>query len=297
MSITMADMPTNFWGGWITVITVVSLLGLVWLIFSIYFSANKHEEFESPVWDKTLSEGSNPAPMWWFWMILFAMVFSVVYLMLYPGLGSFSGVLKWSQSGRLDQSFASYNEKFAQTRASIAQSPISELQNDPAVMGSAKRIFSQNCAACHGTDGAGQAFAFPNLKDDDWQWGGSEAAIEHTLRHGRHAIMVGWQNVLGYEGVTQVVNYVKTLSSDAVSTSNSQGQKLYQQYCVACHGMAGEGNAVLGAPKLADDIWIYGNSETALRHTIAVGRNGIMPAFDKRLDDAQIRMLIAWLMR
>jgi len=29
----MADMPTNFWGGWITVITVVSFMGLAWLIF------------------------------------------------------------------------------------------------------------------------------------------------------------------------------------------------------------------------------------------------------------------------
>ena len=291
----MADMPTDFWGGWITVLTVVSVLGLIWLIVSIYFSKDRNEDLNSPVWDKTLSEGPRAAPMWWFWMMLFAMVFSVVYLMLYPGLGSFSGVLKWSQSGRLDESLASYNEKFQQVRENVAQSPISKLQNDPLVMNSAKRIYSQNCAVCHGPNGTGQAFTFPNLKDDDWQWGGSDTEIEHTVRHGRQAVMVGWQNVLGDEGVLQVVNYVKSLSTNADSAAINEGRQLFQQYCVACHGTTGEGNTALGAPNLTDDVWLYGNSDTALRHTISLGRNGIMPAFNKRLDDAQIRMLVAWL--
>ena len=98
----MADMPSDFWSGWIIGLTVVSLLGLTWLVFSIYFSKNGSEEFESPVWDETLKEGNHPAPMWWFWMTLAALVFTVIYLILYPGLGSFSGTLKWSQHGRLE---------------------------------------------------------------------------------------------------------------------------------------------------------------------------------------------------
>ena len=97
----MADMPTDFWAGWIIVLTAVSVLGFCWLVFSIYFSANREEQEESPVWDETLTEGDNPAPMWWFWMTLAALVITVIYLMLYPGLGSFSGALKWSQHGRL----------------------------------------------------------------------------------------------------------------------------------------------------------------------------------------------------
>ena len=105
--------------------------------------------------------------------------------------------------------------------------------------------------------------------------------------------MVGWQNVLGDEGVSQVANYVRTFDS----VVNDKGMELYQQYCVACHGKAGEGNQALGAPNLADDIWLYGNSDSQLRQTISVGRNGIMPAFDKRLNDTQIRMLVAWLTR
>ncbi len=294
----MADMPNDFWGGWIAVLTIVSLLGLIWLVFSIYFSANKlEEEAASPVWDNTLREGSRPAPLWWFWMILFAMVFSVVYLMLYPGLGSFSGVLKWSQGGRLDNSLANYDEQFSKLRLRITELSISELQNEPAIMDSAERIFSQHCAACHGPDGSGQAHAFPNLKDDDWQWGGTEQAIEQTLRHGRQAIMVGWQDALGDKGIEQVINYVKKMPSDPLVTTNTEGETLYRQFCVACHGMSGEGNPTLGAPKLTDDIWLYGNSDTDLHYTVATGRNGIMPAFNQRLDDTQIRMLVAWLMR
>ena len=293
----MADMPTDFWSGWIIAITVVSLAGLVWLIFSIYFSKKIAEEFESPVWDETLREGNNPAPMWWFWMILAALIITVIYLMLYPGLGSFSGALKWSQGGRLDLNLVRYSYQHADIRKEIANTSIAELHKNENLMDSAKRIFVQNCAACHGSEGQGQAMTFPNLKDNDWQWGGTEEAIEQTLRYGRQAVMVSWQSVLGDEGVSQVANYIKTLaSSDNVNTAeNTKGMQLYQQFCIGCHGNTGEGNQLLGAPKLADDIWLYGNSDEQLRHSISIGRNGIMPAFDKKLDDAQIRMLIAWI--
>ncbi len=297
MSIKMADMPTDFWSGWIITITIVSLSGLVWLIFSIYFSKKVAEEFKSPVWDETLTEGNNPAPMWWFWMILTALVTTVIYLILYPGLGSFSGALKWSQGGRLDQNLVRYSYQHADTRKNITNTSIVELQQDAKLMGSAKRIFVQNCAACHGPNGQGQAMTFPNLRDNDWQWGGTEEDIEQTLRHGRNAVMVSWQAVLGDEGVSQVADYVKTLASnDAANTAgNTKGMQLFQQFCVACHGNTGEGNPLLGAPRLSDDIWLYGNSDEQLHHSISIGRNGIMPAFDKKLDDAQIRMLVAWL--
>lgn len=292
----MADMPTDFWAGWIIVLTIVSLLGLAWLVFSIYFIANRQEQPESPVWDHTLTEDKNPAPMWWFWMTLAALVITVIYLMLYPGLGSFSGTLKWSQHGRLDHSFARYNARFSPLRKNILKRPISELQNNNAIMESAQRVYVQNCAACHGMDGKGQALAFPNLKDDDWQWGGTEEAITQTLMQGRQAAMIGWQDAIGEEGVSQVKNYVKTLASKSNVGANSEGKKIFQTNCAACHGLLGEGNSVLGAPNLTDDIWLYGSSDAALHQTIAFGQSGVMPGFGKRLDATQIKMLVAWLM-
>ncbi len=293
----MADMPTQFWSGWVIVITLGSLAGLVWLIFSVYFSKNESADFESPVWDETLQEGNNPAPMWWFWMILTALVLSAIYLMLYPGLGSFSGALKWSQSGRLDKKLILYAYEYSDVSKKINQTPVVELQQDKELMDSAYRIFKQNCAACHGIQGQGQASTFPNLIDDDWQWGETYTDIEQTIRHGRNAVMVGWQSVLGDDGVSHVIEYIKDMESLSYSPTAENGKGLYQQFCIACHGQSGEGNPTLGAPTLADDIWLYGNSDAQLKDTIANGRNGIMPAFDRRLSDAQIKILVSWLTR
>ncbi len=298
MNTTMANMPTAFWSGWVITITLVSLAGLVWLVFSIYFQKKHDEEkFVSPVWDESLTEGNHPAPMWWFWLILAALVISVVYLILYPGLGAFSGVLKWSQAGRLDNSLTAYAYQFGETNKRIKQSSLQTLQQDNMLMQSAGRIFRQHCAACHGVTAVGQADAFPDLTDAAWQWGGSHNDIEHSIRHGRQAVMVPWQDVLGDEGVTALVDYVKALPTIKDASSLEEGHQLFQQFCAACHGPGAKGNPALGAPDLTDSIWLYGNSEEQLRHTIALGRNGIMPAFDRRLSDAQIQLLVAWLSR
>ena len=288
-------MPSEFWSGWIITITVGSLLGLTWLVFSIYFSRKNPQTFKSPVWDETLKEGNNKPPMWWFWMIFIALIISVVYLMLYPGLGSFSGTLKWSQGGRLDKKLTAYAYQHADIRKYVEKATYTELQQDEALMRSAKRIFKQNCVACHGVEGKGQAMRFPNLKDADWQWGSAESDIEQSIRFGRQAMMVPWQDAIGDEGVAHLVDYVQMMSTNDSQQTHSEGHKLFQQFCISCHGVNGEGNTALGAPNLTDAIWLYGNSDEQLHHTIALGRNGVMPAFDRRLSDTQIRLLVAWL--
>jgi cytochrome c oxidase cbb3-type subunit 3 len=288
-------MPTDFWSGWIAVITLVSLAALAWLVISVYFSPDAEEEAKPHVWDETLEEGSNPAPMWWFWLILSAMVFSVIYLMLYPGLGSYSGALKWSQGGRLDESFRSYNQQFGPIRREIANAPLASLQQDETIMASARRIFDRKCGICHGADAGGQVSRFPDLTDADWQWGGDPEQIEKTIRGGRQAQMLGWQAVLGDDGVEQLAHYVGGLGDASEAHDVEQGRTLYTQFCIACHGVSGEGNVTVGAPNLTDDVWLYGGSTQDVMHSIANGRNGFMPAFDDRLDDTQVRMLVAWL--
>ena len=292
----MADMPNDFWSGWIIVITVTSLIGLAWVIFSIYSSSGDAHEGEGPIWDENLREGSNPAPLWWFWMILSLLVISVLYLMLYPGLGSYQGALKWSQGGRLSASMEAYQHEFAGMRSLIKEAQLETLQADEGYMRSAQRVFDRNCAVCHGYDAAGQASMFPDLTDAEWQWGGSVAQIEQSIRHGRTAAMVSWSQVLGGdEAVARVASYVRVLGTDAAD--GHPGQAQFNMFCVACHGIDGSGNAALGAPSLVDSVWLYGNSDTALRESIGNGRNGQMPAFGSRLDDTQIRLLLAWLTR
>lgn len=291
----MADLPTGFWSGWIIVVTLVGLFTLAWLVFSIYFSADAKKEPEhETVWDTDLREGSNAPPLWWFWMILAAMVFSLIYLMLYPGLGSFSGFLNWSQGSRIVESYEGYDESFAQARADIAATSLAELQNDLNLMQTAERIYTRECSACHGPDARGQASIFPNLMDVDWQWGSSAEQIEQTIRGGRTANMLAWESILGVN-IGPVADYVLQLGEEGIETH--AGKPVYEQNCAACHGIDGAGNPLLGAPNLADDIWLYGGELETIQASIASGRNGVMPAFERRLDDAQIKLLVAMLAR
>ena len=290
----MADLPSGFWAGWIVVITVVSLAALCWLVYSIYFSANGEEEPEM-VWDENLREGHNPAPMWWFWLILGLLIFSLVYLALYPGLGSFQGVLKYSQGGRLNQSYTTYNDEFKTLRRLVSEASLETLVQDPKIMASARRVFDQNCAACHGSNAAGQATHFPDLTDEVWQWGNTPEQIDQSIRLGRQPVMPGWPDVVGDEGVQQMTDYVLALSRGETVADDDPGKKSYGLYCVACHGPDGKGNIALGATDLTAGRWLYGGSREQLAHSIGVGRAGIMPPFGGHLDDTQIKMLVAWL--
>ncbi|MEX2130367.1 MAG: c-type cytochrome, partial [Pseudohongiellaceae bacterium] len=254
----MADMPNSFWSGWIAVITVVSLAAMVWMVVSIYFSKSpdptQHEPGTEPVWDRDLREGNKAPPLWWFWLLFGALIFSVIYLMLYPGMGSYRGALNWSQDSRLQGSYENFTESFAAVRANITQSTLTELQNESDLMETAARLFDRNCAACHGIDGRGQASLFPNLMDVDWQWGSSAENIEQTIRLGRTAMMPPWQAVLGDEGVDEVAGFILALNTD--TAAEHPGKVRYDQMCIACHGPDGSGNPLLGAPNLHDESWL-----------------------------------------
>lgn len=296
----MADMPNTFWSGWIAVLTIVSILSLAWLVFSIYFPRggsrdNDGHDGNEPVWDETLKEGSHAPPLWWFWLIFGAMIFSVIYLMLFPGIGAFSGTLNWSQGSRLAESYDEIRQEYRAERSAIANASLSELQNDTALMENAARLFSRNCAACHGEDGRGQASLFPNLMDIDWQWGGTPEQIEQSIRNGRNAMMPPWLASLSEDGVAQVAGYVQALSGG--DAANHPGKTQYDAFCIACHGPDGTGNPLLGAPNLTDNVWLYGNSMETITESIGAGRQGVMPSFGDRLDDTQIKLLVAFLAR
>jgi cytochrome c oxidase cbb3-type subunit III len=290
----MASVATGFWAGWVVTITVVSAIGLVWLVASVYRAPDDSAEVGSHTWDETLREGTAPAPLWWFWLILALLAVSVVYLILYPGLGAYAGALRWSQGGAIADSLASFEETFGPERARIAQASIADLQNDPAAMRSAWHVFNNNCTACHGPDAHGQASLFPNLTDADWQWGRDEAQLAQTITSGRTAVMPPWQPVLGDDGVAKMADYVLALAKHTPLPDGEAAQQ-FLMYCSACHGANGAGQPLLGAPALNDDVWVYGGTAAAVRESIAKGRTGTMPAFGTRLDATQIRLLTAWL--
>jgi len=287
-------MPTEFWGGWIVAITVTTFLALLWFVIGVYRGGNDANEHE--VWDETLREGAKPAPIWWFWFILALMTVSVIYVMLYPGLGTYRGALGWSQGGRIAERFADYDAEFGPERRRILGQSLEALAAEPAAMRSAWRIFNNNCSSCHGQDAAGQARQFPDLTDAAWQWGAHEPQIIQTIASGRQAAMPGWLPVAGEAGVGELADYVLALSrGETDAAAASPGAVRYQQLCTACHGADGGGNPLLGASAHNDSVWTYGGERAEVIESIANGRNGMMPAFGARLDETQIRLLAAWL--
>jgi cytochrome c oxidase cbb3-type subunit 3 len=291
----MADLPGNFWGGWIALVTIASFVALVWLVVDIYRAGADPDDAHA-VWDENLREGTKPAPLWWFWFILALMSLSVVYLMLYPGLGTWPGALGWSQPGQFELRTADYQRRFGAARERLLAMSGVALAADGDAMASAAHVFAGQCASCHGRDARGQADRFPDLRDAAWQWGGDEARIAETIRDGRQAAMPPWRDVVGAPGVEKLADYVLALSAGRASDpAVSEGAALFAQYCTACHGPDGAGNPLLGAPALNDDAWNYGGRREAVVASIAGGRTGRMPAFSSRLDDVQIRLLAVWL--
>ena len=286
------------WGGWIIGLTLISLAGLLWLLLSVYLG--REEKTDKPgstdaVWDETLKEGDHPAPWWWFYLTLSFMIFSVLYLILYPGLGPFKGALQWTQDGQLHDSIKADKERYGELRRRWSATPLHKLAEDETAMRTANRIFRNNCTACHGDQGRGQK-GFPNLLDNDWQWGDSIERIEETLRQGRRAQMPPWHGVISDDDIRHVTDYVLALGrNEADNPDYHTGASVFKSYCAVCHSENGTGNIALGAPDLTDEAWLYGGSRLDIYRTIHYGRNGVMPAQAERLSPLHLRLLTAWL--
>lgn len=289
---------STFWSLWIIVLTLTNLALLLWVLLANRKVAVRDDEdpenrTTGHVYDG-IEEYDNPLPRWWFKMFIATFIFAGVYLILYPGLGSFPGVLGWTQEkelrGHQQQAQARFSEQFGE----YAQTPIEELARDPQAMKMGLRLFANNCAVCHGSDGGGN-WGFPNLTDDAWQWGGSPERIKQTLVQGRKAAMPAWSGSLGEQGIAEVTEYVLSMGDrEHDADLASAGEQKYQRNCVACHGADGTGNINLGAPNLTDDVWLYGGEPSDIRQTLRVGRNGVMPAQGELLKDDRIHILAAY---
>lgn len=284
------------WSWYVTLLSLANILACVWLI---RWTARKRpgegaaSDTTGHEWDG-LREYNNPMPRWWLGLFYLSIVAALVYLLLYPGLGNFKGLLGWTQTGAYEAEVAAVEADVAPLFAKYAATPIPELAKDPAAMATGRRLFVTNCAVCHGADGHGSR-GFPNLADDNWQWGGSPEQIEQTITQGRQAAMIPWGAALGEDGVKAVATYVRSLGGrEADPALAAAGKEKFQTLCVACHGPEAKGNPMLGAPDLTDDYWLYGGSQTAIETTIRDGRMGVMPAHKDLLSAERIHVLSAY---
>ena len=289
----MSDFTSGFWSTYVAGITIVSILAcalLLWITARKKVAASK-DNTTGHVWDEDLTEMNNPLPMWWVGLFVITIVFGLAYLAFYPGLGSFQGSLQWSTKSEYDAEVAKANKDLEPLYAQFTARKPEELAGDAQAMAIGERLFMNNCAQCHGSDARGSK-GFPNLADADWLYGGSGDKIKETVAKGRNGMMPPMGAAVGgSEDVRNVAHYVLSLSNSPHDSLRAQLGKSKFGACAACHGADGKGNAAMGAPNLADDVWLHGWGEQAIVSMVVNGKTNQMPAQEDKLTPAQIHVL------
>ena len=258
-------------------------------------------------WDG-IEELDTPMPRWWLWTFYVTIVWAIAYVIAYPALPLLSkgteGMLGWTSRGELAKEMTAADLGRRSLFEKIAVTDIEKLPGQPELMQQAVAgggaAFKIHCAQCHGAGGGGMP-GYPNLADDEWLWGGDLKTIEYTLTHGirqhddpatRQSAMPGFDGVLDAGQTNALVDHVLSLSGKG--KANAAGAEIYTANCVACHGPAGQGDRVQGAPNLANAIWLYGSSRDQITAQILRPKMGVMPRWADKLDAPTIRMLAVY---
>jgi cytochrome c oxidase cbb3-type subunit 3 len=293
----MADFTSSFWSWFITVVVIVGILAM--FVLNRWMSEPGRKDggkvkTMGHVWDEDLEEYNNPLPRWWLNLFYVTLVFGLGYVILYPALGSFAGILGWSEKGQYEKEIEAANAQFNPLYEKYMKEDLKTLATNRDALKTGERLFINYCTGCHGSD-AGGGPGFPNLRDDDWLYGGAPETIKASIMNGRTGGMPAWGAVLGPEGVANVAEYVMSLGGRKVEEAAVvAGKEKFQQLCVACHGPEGKGNVAMGAPNLTDNVWLYGGSKKTIMESIEKGRAGRMPAHAEFLGEAKAHLLAAY---
>jgi len=293
-------MLSSFWNWYVIIITIGTIVGCFWLLQWTKGVSNRDEKggtgTTGHVWDEDLVELNNPLPRWWLNLFYITIVFSLIYVALYGGLGNIAGIKGWTQESQYEAEMQAATESQQAIFARYREMDNAALIADPEANATGQRLFANNCAICHGSDARG-AKGFPNLADNDWLYGDSFDAVMQSIANGRAGVMPVLVGALDDKAISALVVYVQSLSGQKADPAlAAEGKKTFGMLCVACHGPNGDGNQALGAPRLNDDIWLYGGDPETIRETLTKGRNGKMPAFNELLSEDRRRLIAAYVL-
>ncbi len=300
----MSDFSNGFWPWYVAAISLVSILAcalLLWLAGKVTISpgaAKAHDNTTGHVWDEDLRELNNPLPRWWMWLFVITVVFALAYLAIFPGLGSYKGLLQWSTEREHSEDVGTLSKQVAPLYAEFAAQPVEALAKDSRALAIGERVFMNNCAQCHGSDARGSK-SYPNLTNSNAGWLGerTSAHIVQTVTNGRTGMMPPMAAAVGGEQeLSELANYVLSLSGSPYNEIKAFSGKARFAACAACHGMDGKGNKALGAPNLTDDYWLHGWGEAAIVSMIKTGKTNAMPAQSPKLTPDQIHVVAAYVL-
>ena len=300
----MSDFTNGFWPWYVGIISLLSILAcalLLWIAGKATVTAQPGQANDNTtghVWDGDLRELNNPLPRWWMWLFIITVVFSLAYLAIFPGLGSFKGFLKWSTEGEHKQDVTQLHVEVAPLYAAFSAQGVEALAKDPRALAVGERLFMNNCAQCHASDGGGSK-GFPNLTNANASWLGERTAehIVQTITNGRTGMMPPMAGAIGGDPeMSEVANYVLSLSASPHNEIKAYGGKKLFTACAACHGVDGKGNKALGAPNLTDQYWLHGWGEEAIISMIKNGKTNVMPAQSPKLSAEQIHVVAAYVL-
>lgn len=292
------DFISDFWHYYIAALTIAGLLFAFWVAFSQTtrrLAPGEQAEVMEHTWDGDLQELNNPLPRWWLYLFYFLIAFSLVYLILYPGLGKFQGVWNWSSASQWQDEKKRVDAKFDEVFKPYLAQDVMTVAANPQAMQTGRRLFLTYCSQCHGSDGQGSK-DFPNLTDGLWLWGGEPEQIKQSITNGFQAEMPALGDAVGGEqGAREVAHYVLSLGGRPHDAALAAAGKEKYAVCAGCHGEDGKGMAAAGFPNLTDEASRFGNTEEAIVESILKGRKGGMPA-QTHLGEAKIHLLTAYVL-
>jgi cytochrome c oxidase cbb3-type subunit 3 len=292
----MSDFNSSFWSSYVAIITLIGILACLVLLWvtARKKSVGNADNTTGHVWDEDLREMNNPLPLWWVGLFIITVVFGLSYLFLYPGLGSYTGSKGWSSKAEYDAEVSDANAAVAPLYAKFDAMSVQDVAKDPQAKAIGERLFMNNCAQCHGSDGQGSK-GYPNLTDSDWLHGGSPDKIKESITLGRVGNMPPMAQAVGSpDDVRNVAQYVLSLSGSPHDSLKAGFGRPKFGACAACHGIDGKGNPTMGAPNLTDKTWLHGWGEEAIVAMVNNGKQNIMPAQKDRLTASQIHVLTSY---
>jgi len=269
--------------------------------------------------DNDIRELNNRPPRWYMWALYLGLIAIPVYSFYYPTIPWFGehtkGSAGWTQIVEMKESVQQLEDyrkaKFADTEESIAKSSLEDIVRDDELRNyaikTAKVLFGDNCAACHGAGGQGNE-GFPVLADDDWLYGGTLAQISTSITSGRKGNMPARMMGISDEDANKLASFLIETGKGENGKPNSAFKPLYMtKGCIGCHGPTMQGNVFMGSANLSDGIYRFkaNDQHASIMRTILHGVNqghdpltqdAVMPSFGTStvIDKTQIKKLAVY---